>query len=81
MKTRKSADVISLFIHSVTENGFAAKSDTAVSLPEVLHDTDRVEYFRGYTQALLSAIVEDKVPVKAYLAWSESFSDSLAIAR
>ncbi|KAH9477766.1 Beta-glucosidase 1B [Psilocybe cubensis] len=54
----------------VTENGFSAKSDVELSLPEVLHDTDRVEYFRGYTNALLAAVVEDGVPVKGYFAWS-----------
>ncbi|PPQ87691.1 hypothetical protein CVT25_011458 [Psilocybe cyanescens] len=58
------------YLNSVTENGFSAKSDVELSLPEVLHDTDRVEYFRGYTNALLEAVVEDGVLVKGYLAWS-----------
>ncbi|KJA16644.1 glycoside hydrolase family 1 protein [Hypholoma sublateritium FD-334 SS-4] len=54
----------------VTENGFAAKSDALLSLPEVVHDADRVEYFRGYSNALLEAVVLDGVPVKSYFAWS-----------
>ncbi|KAF8970234.1 glycoside hydrolase family 1 protein [Flammula alnicola] len=54
----------------VTENGFAAKSDIILSLPEVIHDVDRVEYFRGYTEALSQAVNHDGVPVKSYFAWS-----------
>ncbi|KAF4616421.1 hypothetical protein D9613_008476 [Agrocybe pediades] len=54
----------------VTENGFAAKSDVLLSPPEVTHDTDRVEYYKGYLEALLQAIHEDGVPVKSYFAWS-----------
>ncbi|KAH9477721.1 Beta-glucosidase 1B [Psilocybe cubensis] len=54
----------------VTENGFAAKSDVTLPLPEVVHDVDRVEYYSGYTEALLQAIHEDSVPVKSYFAWS-----------
>lgn len=57
-------------VSSVTENGFAAKSDMLLAVPDVLHDTDRVEYFKGYTEALLQAINTDKVPIKSYFAWS-----------
>lgn len=59
-----------MVVYSVTENGFAAKSDMILAVPEVLHDTDRVEYFKGYTEALLQAINTDKVPIKSYFAWS-----------
>lgn len=55
---------------SVTENGFAAKSDT-LPIVEAVHDKDRVEYFEGYTDALLKAVNEDGVPVKSYFAWSK----------
>jgi beta-glucosidase/6-phospho-beta-glucosidase/beta-galactosidase len=54
---------------SVTENGFAAKSDT-LPIGEAVHDKDRVEYFQGYTDALMKAVNEDGVPVKSYFAWS-----------
>ncbi|KDR72614.1 hypothetical protein GALMADRAFT_252766 [Galerina marginata CBS 339.88] len=54
----------------VTENGFAAKSDLLLPMPEVLHDVDRVEYFRGYTDALLQAAHSDGVVIKSYFAWS-----------
>ncbi|KAF8799731.1 beta-glucosidase [Phlegmacium glaucopus] len=54
----------------VTENGFAAKSDMILPQPEAIHDEDRVEYFRGYTQSLIEAVNSDGVPVKSYFAWS-----------
>ena len=54
---------------SVTENGFAAKSDM-LPIAEAVHDNDRVEYFQGYTDALMKAVNEDGVPVKSYFAWS-----------
>lgn len=58
---------------SITENGFAAKSDVTLPIPDVLHDVDRVEYFKGYTQAMLQAIHLDGVQVKSYFAWSSSY--------
>ncbi|KAJ3514699.1 hypothetical protein NLJ89_g2221 [Agrocybe chaxingu] len=54
----------------VTENGFAPKGDVTLPREEAVHDTDRVEYYRGYTNAILEAIHQDGVPVKSYFAWS-----------
>ncbi|KAI0659353.1 beta-glucosidase 1A [Cubamyces menziesii] len=54
----------------VTENGFAAKGENVLPVDQVVKDTDRVEYFQGYTDALLRAVTEDGVPVKGYFAWS-----------
>lgn len=42
-------------------------------MEEAVHDKDRVEYFKGYTQALLEAINVDGVNVKGYFAWSKFF--------
>ncbi|KAG5716218.1 Beta-glucosidase 1A [Termitomyces sp. T112] len=54
----------------VTENGFTCKEENSLSVAEAVHDTDRVEYYRGYTQALLEAVNLDGVDVKSYFAWS-----------
>ncbi|KAI0734805.1 glycoside hydrolase superfamily [Fomitopsis betulina] len=54
----------------VTENGFAVKNEHQMSLAEALRDTDRVEYFEGYANAMLQAVTEDGVPVKGYFGWS-----------
>ncbi|OBZ77528.1 Beta-glucosidase 1A [Grifola frondosa] len=56
----------------ITENGFAAKEDSENKLPVnvLIHDKDRLDYFEGYTNAMLQAVTEDKVPVKGYFGWS-----------
>ncbi|TDL27833.1 glycoside hydrolase family 1 protein [Rickenella mellea] len=54
----------------VTENGFAVKDENSMPLEEALQDHDRVEYFRGATQALMSAVMEDGVDVRSYFPWS-----------
>ncbi|KAG6813052.1 hypothetical protein H0H92_014324 [Tricholoma furcatifolium] len=55
---------------SVTENGFTCKDENSRTVAEAVHDTDRVEYYRGYTQALLEAVNLDHVDVRSYFAWS-----------
>ena len=62
-----------LDIDSVTENGFAVKDENTMSLEEALEDEPRVNYYRGVTESLIKAIVEDGVDIRAYFAWSESF--------
>ncbi|KAH8102097.1 beta-glucosidase 1B [Cristinia sonorae] len=54
----------------VTENGFAVKDENAMPLEQALHDEPRVQYYRGVTQSLISAVVEDGVDVRAYFGWS-----------
>ena len=39
-------------------------------LEQALADTDRVQYFKGNTAAILAARNEDGVDVRAYFAWS-----------
>lgn len=36
-------------------------------------DTDRVEFYDGYLNAMKKAIVEDGVDVRSYFAWSYVF--------
>ncbi|KAJ2930983.1 hypothetical protein H1R20_g6108, partial [Candolleomyces eurysporus] len=55
----------------VTENGFPVKNENSIQpIEEAVHDTDRIEYFRGYTNALLEAVNKDGVDVRSYFAWS-----------
>ena len=37
---------------------------------QAIKDTDRVNYFRGNTKAILDAVNEDGVDVRAYFPWS-----------
>lgn len=59
-------------LFSVTENGFAVKDENSMTLEQALHDEPRVQYYRGVTQSLVNAVVEDGVDVRAYFAWSTS---------
>ncbi|KAI0657621.1 beta-glucosidase 1B [Cubamyces menziesii] len=54
----------------VTENGFAVKDENAMPLEQALADHDRVQYFKGNTEAILAARNEDGVDIRAYFAWS-----------
>ncbi|KAF4613289.1 hypothetical protein D9613_010794 [Agrocybe pediades] len=54
----------------VTENGFAVKGENDKPLEEALQDSERVHYFQGTTNALMSAIHEDGVQIKSYFPWS-----------
>ncbi|CAE6333838.1 unnamed protein product [Rhizoctonia solani] len=54
----------------ITENGFAVKDEDSMPLLDALADKDRVEYFDGNTKALLAAVNEDGVDVRAYFPWS-----------
>jgi beta-glucosidase len=47
------------------------KDENKLSPADAVNDKDRVDYYRGYTRALLEAINLDGVDVKSYFAWSE----------
>jgi beta-glucosidase/6-phospho-beta-glucosidase/beta-galactosidase len=65
-QSRKCADLR----FSVTENGFAVKDEHLKTTEEALQDNDRVNYFKGITDALKDAVLEDGVDVRAYFPWS-----------
>ncbi|KIJ63193.1 glycoside hydrolase family 1 protein [Hydnomerulius pinastri MD-312] len=54
----------------ITESGFAVKGENSKTIEEAINDTDREEYYRDYTKAMLEAVTEDGVDVKGYFAWS-----------
>jgi len=54
----------------VTENGFAVKGENDLPIEQAVIDTDRINYFRGTTAALLAARNEDGVDIRAYFPWS-----------
>ena len=47
------------------------KNEDKMPLEQALQDDDRVHYYKGVTEALLNAVNEDGVDVRAYFAWSE----------
>ncbi|OAX32161.1 glycoside hydrolase family 1 protein [Rhizopogon vinicolor AM-OR11-026] len=54
----------------VTENGFAVKDEHMKPIEEALQDNDRVNYFKGITNSLKGAVLEDGIDVRAYFPWS-----------
>jgi len=54
----------------VTENGFPVKNESSLPVREALLDHDRIEFFHSTMDALLSAVIEDGVDIRAYFAWS-----------
>ena len=65
----------------MTENGFAVKDENSKPLEEALKDDDRVHYYQGVTDSLLSAVKEDGVDVRGYFGWSASRSPSRVFTR
>ncbi|CAL5223968.1 g6575 [Coccomyxa viridis] len=54
----------------VTENGFSVKGEASKALADVLDDTERVAFYRGYVNAAIDAVEQDQVPMTGYFAWS-----------
>ncbi|XP_017775985.1 PREDICTED: myrosinase 1-like [Nicrophorus vespilloides] len=46
----------------ITENGYSDEGE--------MNDLGRIDYYKTYLSAVLDAIHEDEIPVKAYTAWS-----------
>jgi len=53
----------------ITENGVSVPGETLIPLPEVLHDTFRVDFYKQYIGNVSQAYL-DGVDVKGYFAWS-----------
>ena len=45
-------------------------NEHTMPLEQALEDTDRVEYFRGMTDAITKAVLDDGVDIRAYFPWS-----------
>ncbi|KAH9906451.1 glycoside hydrolase family 1 protein [Xylariomycetidae sp. FL2044] len=54
----------------VTENGTSIKGENELDENAILNDKFRVDYFRGYVNAMAKAVSEDGCKVKGYMAWS-----------
>lgn len=46
------------------------KNEDSKPVEEAVKDTDRIEYYREYANAMLAAYTEDNVDVRGYFAWS-----------
>ena len=49
----------------MTENGFSVKGEATKPLAEVLNDTERVNFYKGYVNAAIDAVEQDEVPFRS----------------
>jgi beta-glucosidase len=54
----------------VTEFGFSCPNEANLPVEEAVHDTDRLDYFKGYTEMIARAISEDGVKIAGCFGWS-----------
>lgn len=45
----------------MTENGFSVKGEADKPLAQVLKDTERLNFYRGYINAAIDAVEQDQV--------------------
>lgn len=45
----------------VTENGFSVKGEASKPLDQVIDDTERITFYRGYINAAIDAVEQDQV--------------------
>ena len=54
----------------ITENGVDCPGEDKLDYPQVLNDTFRINYLKGYTSSLSDAIEFDHANVRGYFVWS-----------
>lgn len=54
----------------ITENGVSVPGEDKMSLDQIVNDTFRVNFFKEHLDQLVILLTQDKLPVRAYLAWS-----------
>ncbi|KAJ3215901.1 hypothetical protein HDU67_010203 [Dinochytrium kinnereticum] len=54
----------------LTEIGFTPINEANQSLDEIVNSPDRLKFWQDHLQALTGAVIEDKIPVRSFLAWA-----------
>ena len=45
----------------MTENGFSVKGEASKPLDQVINDTERITFYKGYVNAAIDAVEQDEV--------------------
>ncbi|KAK8870129.1 hypothetical protein IAR55_000699 [Kwoniella newhampshirensis] len=54
----------------ITENGFPTDGEHHRRFPDLLHDTERQNFFDAYLHELSEAVEKDGINIRGYMAWS-----------
>ncbi|KAJ3107371.1 hypothetical protein HDU97_004253 [Phlyctochytrium planicorne] len=54
----------------VTEIGYTAPGEASMSLDDIVNNADRLKFWTDHIEALRGAIIEDKVPIRTFMAWA-----------
>jgi len=54
----------------ITENGVDVPNESNMTLETALNDTFRIQFYSGYLTEVSKAIIEDRIPITGYFAWS-----------
>ncbi|CAN6614736.1 hypothetical protein TRVA0_006S00364 [Trichomonascus vanleenenianus] len=54
----------------IPEFGFSVWNEDEMSISQARYDTDRIDYYEGYLNAILGLVNEDKVKLIGAIAWS-----------
>ncbi len=54
----------------IFENGVSVPGETELPLSQALHDTFRVDFYKGYINAVIKSVTEDGADVRGYFAWA-----------
>lgn len=54
----------------ITECGTSVAGELSMSVEQTINDDFRQDFFEGIVESLTLAIRDDRLPIKAFLAWS-----------
>lgn len=46
------------------------KGENEMSIEDATHDTQRIDYYKGYLKAVEKAVTEEGIDIQGYFAWS-----------
>ena len=54
----------------IFENGVSVPGETELPLTQALHDSFRIDFYKGYIDNVIKSVTEDGIDVRGYFAWS-----------
>jgi beta-glucosidase len=54
----------------IFENGVSVPGETEKPIADAIHDQFRIDFYKGYIQAVIDSVLIDGVNVRGYFGWS-----------